>query len=158
MTAMKTLTSVFKGCTSLTGIPSGLFAGMTAVTTLNGMFQGCTALKEVSASEFASMTAVTNVGNMFNGCTGLASFPTDFFDNMKSITNIGNLFNGCVNLTGESPYTVVNGVKYHLYERTGENQAASGLKALATAASNRKGAFTGCTGLSDYDSIPAEYK
>ena len=158
MTAMKTLSSVFKGCTSLTEIPDGLFDGMAAVTTLNGMFQGCTQLKGVSSDEFAAMTAVTNVGNMFNGCTSLTSFPVDFFDNMKQITNVGNLFNGCSSLTGESPYTTVNGVKYHLYERTGENEAASGLKALGTATSNRKGCFAGCTGLSDYDSIPAEWK
>ena len=158
MSAVTTIGSLFSGCTSLASVPADLFKGMTAIKTMSSVFKDCTALTAVPEDIFAEVTAVITVNSMFSGCTNLKSCPVDFFDNMKQITNVGNLFNGCSSLTGESPYTTVNGVKYHLYERTGENEAASGLKALGTATSNRKGCFAGCTGLSDYDSIPAEWK
>ena len=65
-----------------------------------------------------------------------------------------NLFDGCTSLTGESPYTVVNGVKYHLYERTSANSEASGFKAVTA----HDFAFRGCTGLSDYSKIDGTWK
>ena len=56
--------------------------------------------------------------------------------------------------TSEVTYTVVAGVKSHLYDRTAENAAASGLTAITAA----KSSFAGCTKLSDYDKIPTTWK
>ena len=44
----------------------------------------------------------------------------------------------------------VNGVKYHLYERTSEATAITGFAYLK----NLKAMFKGCTKLTDYDKIP----
>ena len=87
---------------------------------------------------------------MFQGCSALETVPVGTFDNFKAATNINYLFDGCVSLSGESPYTVVNGVKYHLYDRTNENLEASGFVAL----SYLQNAFRGCTKLTDYGQIP----
>lgn len=156
VSGVTSLAGIFSGCTSLRTVPSGLFDGMTKVTTMSSLFKDCTSLTSVSKALFKDQTLVTNVNGMFSGCTGLVSFPVDFFDEMVKITNVGNLFNGCVNITGESPYTVVNGKKIHIYERT--NTAETGMSSIATATSSRKGCFAGCTGMTDYASIPDAWK
>ena len=57
---------------------------------------------------------------------------------------------GCKALTGESPYTIVNDAKVHLYERT----SALGFSTVST----KTDCFDGCTGLSDYGDMPTTWK
>ena len=73
---------------------------------------------------------------------------------MVSVTTVRFIFNGCTSLTGESPYTTIGGVKYHLYERTSANAETTGLKAITSF----EAAFRGCTGLSDYSQIDGTWK
>ncbi len=150
------LAGIFDGCSALRSVPADLFKGMTGITTMSNLFRGCSSLASVSKDMFGEMAAVTNVSGMFSGCTSLTAFPVDFFDNMLKITNVGNLFNGCQNIFGESPYTVVNGKKIHIYERI--NTAETGMASIATASSSRKGCFAGCTGMTDFASIPDMWK
>ena len=150
------LAGIFDGCSALRSVPADLFKGMTGITTMSNLFRGCSSLASVSKEMFGEMAAVTNVSGMFSGCTSLTAFPVDFFDNMLRITNVGNLFNGCQNIVGESPYTVVNGKKIHIYERI--NTAEIGMASIATASSSRKGCFAGCTGMTDFASIPDMWK
>ena len=82
--------------------------------------------------------------------SALESVNVGIFDNFKALTSATFTFDGCVALTGESPYTEVNGVKYHLYERTSEATAITGFAYLK----NLKAMFKGCTKLTDYDKIP----
>ena len=84
----------------------------------------------------------------------LKGIPVDIFDECTVLKSVTNAFSGCTSLSGESPYTIVNGIKYHLYDRTTENNPASGLTALTSTA----GCFKGCTQLSDYAQIPDAWK
>ena len=61
------------------------------------------------------------------------------------------LFYGCQSLTGESPYTLINGEKVHLYER--QNHPTEFLEITS-----HTSAFNNCTNLTDYESIPSNWK
>lgn len=91
-----------------------------------------------------------SVQSLFAGCTKLKKILPNIFDNCRKLTNFRDCFNGCSNLTGESPYTMVNGKKIKLWERSPENGFAK--------PTVYDGCFRGCTNLSDYDSIPSSWK
>lgn len=148
-TSATTLANVFKGCTGLASVPAGIFSGLTSVTSLSASFSGCTSLASVPEGLFAGLTKVTNCNSAFLDCAALTSVPVSLFDDCKAVTNFGKTFSGCTALKGESPYTVIDGVKYHLYERGG-NGAFAAVKTTA-------GCFAGCTGLTDYSTISASY-
>ena len=61
------------------------------------------------------------------------------------------LFVNCHNLVGESPYTIIDGVKYHLYERADAPDYF-----MRPADISR--CFAGCSQLDDYNDIPDEWK
>lgn len=149
MTGVTNISSAFSGCTALKSISAGIFSGMTAVTNLSDVFMNCTSLTSVPEGIFAGMSKVTNCNAAFMGCTSLVSVPVSVFDDCVKVTNFGDTFSGCAALKGESPYTEIDGVKYHLYERGG-NDAFSAVRTTA-------GCFEGCTGLSDYSTIAESY-
>lgn len=115
------------------------------------MFQGCEALESVPEGLFDAFEQVTTYAYTFQNCTALKSIPVSLFDASKGITAVNFLFAGCSGLTGESPYTLVEGVKIHLYERTTTN-------GFTKAITSRTKCFNGCTGLTDYEAIPTAWK
>ena len=108
---------LFSNCTSLTEIPEDLFASMTKVTRLDGIFKGCTSLREIPEKLFANNTQVISMWEAFAGCKSLQRIPAGLFDSMRTLQAVRLLFKNCSSLTGESPYTLINGEKVHLYER-----------------------------------------
>lgn len=143
-------TNTFKECSLLTEIPEGLFRANTSVTSFSGTFSNCTSLGSIPEKLFIHNEKVTSFTSVFNECTGLKSIPAGLFDGNLNVTNFSKAFLNCTLLSGESPYTLVEGNKIHLYERT----AALGFKVPSTYTN----CFTGCTGLSDYESIPSAWK
>lgn len=141
--------SVFANCTSLTEIPEDLFANSPTAVNLSSAFNGCTSLASVPEGIFAGLTAVTNFNSTFLNCSSLTGVPASLFDDCLKVTNFGKTFSGCTSLTGESPYTVIDGVKYHLYERE-NHDSFSTVKTTADC-------FSGCTGLTDYSTIETSH-
>lgn len=90
---------------------------------------------------------------MFCFLTSLKSIPAALFDKALMASKFDYAFAGCTGLTGESPYTMYNGNKIHLYERKqyynlgGFNNRITGTKC-----------FYNCTGLSDYEDITTGWK
>lgn len=94
-------------------------------------FENCTSLKSV-VNLFFRCARLTDVTNVFKGCTNiqLASRafqdcavlnpPVNVFDDCKKIQYFKESYNNLPAATNESPYTVVNGQKVHLWERTPE--------------------------------------
>ena len=144
---------LFKGCTGITHIPAGLFDKLDNVTNAREVFTGCTGITSVPEGLFDNMPKVKNMRDAFKECTALTSVPTNLFDKCTQITTVQGLFQNCVNLGGESPYTLVDGVKVHLYER---NSYPDTFKSITGDGS--KNVFTGCVKLSDYNSIPTSWK
>lgn len=143
------LSGAFNGCSALTEIPARIFEKNTEVTNLSSVFANCSKLNTIPEGIFSNLTKVSNFGSAFLNCSALTSVPVTIFDDAKAVTNFGKTFSGCTALKGESPHTTIEGVKYHLYERSGN--------ATFTAVKTTAGCFTGCTGLDDYTTISASY-
>lgn len=142
---------LFSNCTSLTEIPEDLFANMTKITRLDGIFKGCTSLREIPEKLFANNTQVISMWEAFAGCKSLQRIPTGLFDSMRTLQAVRLLFKSCSSLTGESPYTLINGKKVHLYERKDYPNEFLEI-------TSHTSAFNNCTNLTDYESIPSNWK
>lgn len=155
-------TSMFESCYALKTVPSELFAGCPAITSFEATFALCKGLESVPADLFAAIgtkTSSVTFSECFLECVSLKEIPASLFDTTRRINYIADCFNGCISLTGESPYTIVtdaegNETKVHLYERT----KGDAFPIAPTNASAHQGCFAGCTGLSDYENIPADWK
>lgn len=142
---------IFARCTSLKSIPANLFASMTKVTYMPGIFYECKALTNIPEGLFDHNPEVTYIGYSFEGCSNLQSVPTSLFDKMRTLQSTTRLFYGCQSLTGESPYTLINGKKVHLYER--QNYPSEFLEIT-----NHGNTFRNCTNLTDHESMPSDWR
>ncbi len=94
-------------------------------------FENCTSIKSVS-NLFLRCDRLTDVTNVFKGCTNIQNAvrvfqecavlnpPVNVFDDCKKAYNFKECYKNLPAATNESPYTVVNGQKVHLWERTPE--------------------------------------
>lgn len=139
---------VFSGCKALGHIPDNLFAGCSAVTSFFRVFWWCDGLETVGNGVFDGCTEVTDFGQSFYNCGKLQSVPAGIFDDCRKAADFKNAFNNAKSLTGESPYTVVDGTKVHLYERNAHSGAFAPVTGYGSC-------FAGCTGLTDYAAIEA---
>lgn len=150
---VKSYSMTFAGCSSLKTVGSEAIECDSKNPTVSNLFLDCTSLETVPADFMINVEAVTSLYCMFKN-SGIKSLPVNLFDKYVKLNDIRNLFENCKNLTGESPYTIVNGVKYHLYERTATASEVNGLAAITKYSL----AFKGCTGLSDYSQIDGTWK
>ena len=140
----------FIDCTSLESVPAQLFAANTRVTDLSSVFENCTSLTELPDGLLDTNTQLQDIDDMCSGCTSLKRIPTGLFDHNRLINRCYMAFYSCTALQGESPYTEINGVKYHLYERSNNP--------IEFTAPQGDRCFTGCRNLSDYDSMPESWR
>lgn len=96
-----------------------------------GAFQNCPTLNSV-ANLFTDCKSLTDVTDVFKGCANIQlalrvfqncavlNPPVNVFDDCKKAYNFKECYNNLPAATNESPYTVVNGQKVHLWERTPE--------------------------------------
>ncbi len=147
---VRNFTSVFNGCTSMKEIPERIFWDCINVSTFNDVFRN-TSITTVPEKVFWNCENVTSMANIFVDCFQLTSIPVSIFDNNRKVYNFETTFYNCPNLTGESPYTIINGVKYHLYDR--HRLPDYFVTPLIFGA-----CFVGCGNLSDYENIPQEWK
>ena len=144
-TDIRTFEFSFNGCSGLSSLSAELLAGCGNATDFSCMFQGCSALKTVPADLFAPcprarrffqtfcLSGLTEVPEglfasnpdiedfeaTFRECTALTALPACLFDHNRKVQNFALTFWGCWNLHGESPYSLVDSQKVHLYERIG---------------------------------------
>jgi hypothetical protein len=74
----------------------------------------------------------------------------NLFDNNRKITNFYECF-FCCPCEGESPYTVIDGKKWHLYERVDNPD-------YFVAPVNFENCFEACYNFKDFDQIPDAWK
>ena len=153
--AVTSFQGTFSACSALTAIPENLFASNPAVTDFGSTFSNCSALATIPEKLFANCPKVTSFSRTFLACKTLKSVPAGLFDNNRKVTDFGSrfygLFHNCSALTGESPYTVIDGQKVHLYERANYPEHF-------TAPSNVHNTFRECYNLTDYNQIPSNWK
>ena len=96
-----------------------------------GAFQNCPTLTSV-VNLFTDCESLTDVTDVFKGCANIQRAlrvfqncvvlnpPVNVFDDCKKAYTFKECYNNLPAATNESPYTVVNGQKVHLWERTPE--------------------------------------
>jgi hypothetical protein len=110
-----------------------MFDNCTLVTDYSYCFGNCTSL--TTAPSFSTNTAVTDFSACFYGCTSLTTAPSGMFDNCTLVTDYSYCFYYCFGLTGNS---------IQLWNLIPTPTGTS--------------CYYSCTGLSDYASIPSNWK
>ena len=142
---IRTFEFAFNGCSGLSSLSAELLAGCGNATDFSCMFLGCSDLETVPADLFAPcprarrffqtfcLSGLTEVPEglfasspdiedfeaAFRECSALTTLPAGLFDHNRKVQIFALTFWGCWNLRGESPYSLVDGQKVHLYERIG---------------------------------------
>ncbi len=114
---MESAAWLFAYCTNLQAIPENLFANNPKIDNFSATFYECDSLSSIPEGLFDNCPNVSGFHSTFLDCDKLQTVPVSLFDNNRKVTSFGSTFGWCSNLRGESPYTIINGVKYHLYER-----------------------------------------
>lgn len=144
--AAESFYGTFYGCSELLAVPDGLFAGLSKVTEFTRLFSYCSKLKTVGQDVFKGCTENTSFNQVFTACSKLESVPVNIFDDCRKVKDFRFAFRYGSSLKGESPYTLIDGKKVHLYERNSNLSHFTEITSYQTC-------FSGCTGLSDYDAI-----
>ena len=147
------ISSIFRR-TPIKKIPADLFSPFTQLRNAYYAFNECKDLESVPNNLFIHCKLLRNVENMFS-YSGLKVIPVDIFDSCIYLDNVSWCFSGLNNwegvVDGESPYTLINGVKVHLYERYLYPD-------YFDTPYSHEGCFGGCSNLTDYESMPQDWK
>ena len=147
-TAVTIFSYCFDNCSGLTSIPANLFASNTAVTSFRYCFYQCSGLTSIPDNLFTNNTAVTNFSYCFSNCSGLTSIPENLFATNTAVTNFTSCFSSCKGLTRNVP---VDSDGEPIYNRSGEGKEGYAIVI------DYSYCFAGCTGLTDYSSIPSSW-
>ena len=92
----------------------GLLEGLES---MEGAFRGVSTLRSVAPDALGCFSGVSSFRSAFEGCAALERVPVSLFDAALAATDFERCFYGVGSVTGESPYSVIDGQKVHLYER-----------------------------------------
>jgi hypothetical protein len=131
-----TFTDSFSSITTITTAPSGLFDNVPNATTFASCFFACTGLTSVPSTLFDTNTLAINFSSTFRNCRALTNVLQFTYNlNVTIFNNIYNMSTTVNALVGNAP---------ELWNRT---PTPSGTDA-----------FNNCTGLTNYASIPLNFK
>ena len=152
-TGITDFSNVFRDCTSLTSIPSGLFDSLVNVTNISGLFYNCTGLTSIPSGLFDNNTSVSgNVASVFYNCSGIASIPSGLLDSLSGITNANFFFARCYSLTSIpsgllDTWTNVTNLNVFFQYCTSLVSIPSGLFDNCTNVTSMQGCFAYCNSL-----------
>lgn len=118
--------------------------------TMRKAFDDCVKLSHLREGIFNNLGHISDFSSCFEGCTALETVPASLFDYCRKIKNADSLFEGCSNMTSESPYTMVDGNKVHLYERDQHPDEFVPVERFGEC-------FYRCEKLADYQTIESSY-
>jgi hypothetical protein len=148
LTNVNNISLAWYGCTGATGLPS--VAALIKNTSLNSTYYQCYSI----TNEFPDVSTHTNVTTMFNcwannrGYTGdIARMFSNTNAGMPFLTTSVGAFSNCISMTGQ-------GMRFVNMSKSAAYWANTGGPAFVSCAKT----FFNCTNLSDYATIPGEYK
>ena len=161
LSEVTTFTSAFRG-TGITSIPTDLFNYSPNAVNISATFQS-TAITSIPSGLFNSVPLVTNFSSCFSNCTTLTTVPSTLFDSCPNVVNFASTFQNCRLLTSPLQFTYNLSVStfVSVYNMSTTTNSMSGTapeiwnRIPAPAGTN---AFNNCVGLSNYASIPANFK
>lgn len=170
--SITSFSNCFKGCVGLTLCPQFPANSSTNNLSFASCFQGCTGITTAAVlpSVVSNSNKNANFSNMYNGCTGLLTLSSSHRRISPNGKDMSYMFKGCSRLVADISKIVGD------YETTGITTAKSidaiqafyGCSNLtgsapkwwnsATRFNSYSKCFYGCTGLSNYTSIPAGWR
>jgi hypothetical protein len=161
LSEVTTFTSAFRG-TGITSIPTDLFNYSPNAVNISATFQSI-AITSIPSGLFNSVPLVTNFSSCFSNCTALTTVPSTLFDLCPNVVNFASTFQNCRLLTSPLQFTYNLSVStfVSVYNMSTTTNSMSGTapeiwnRIPAPAGTN---AFNNCLGLSNYASIPANFK
>lgn len=163
-----TFYDTFLACKKITSIPPGLFNAQTNVTTFYATFDNCDLLKDIPPGLFDKHTNNLNFAWTFAKCYALTNIPAGLFDRHPKVTTFAYAFFRCYALPSIPPLLFDKNTNVTTYSKafedcralTGESPVNSAGKKLweLLPAPNGTNCFLNCTNLTDYTTIPANWK
>lgn len=155
-------TSFMRG-TRLTSIPSDIFDYSPNATSFTDCFSSITTITSVPTGLFNNVPAATTFANAFLGCASLTTVPSTLFDSNPNVLSFSGTFRNCLQLTNVLQFTYNTSVNNfsNIYNMT---TTANALVGTAPTIWSRSpiplgtNAFNNCFGLTNYASIPANFK
>ena len=149
--------------TRITSIPSDIFDYSPNATTFTDSFSSITTITTVPSGLFDNVPNVTTFASCFFACTALASVPSTLFDTNILAVNFSSTFRNCRALTNVLQFTYNTNVTIfnNIYNMSSTANALTGTAPelwLRNPLPSGTGAFLNCTGLSNYASIPVNWK
>lgn len=95
---LTTALNMFRDCSAISTIPSGLFYNSPGVVTFQGFCRN-SSIASIPADLFSNSPNVTSVEGAWRACSSLASIPQGLFDGAPSVTNFLDVFSGCSSVT-----------------------------------------------------------
>jgi hypothetical protein len=154
--------SLFQG-TRISSIPSDLFLYSPNATTFSNTFSSILTLTSVPTGLFDSVPNATTFASCFFGCTSLTTVPSTLFDQNTTAVNFSGTFYNCRALTNVLQFTYNTSVTIfnNVYYMSSTSNALTGTAPTLwtrTPAPSGTRAFYNCTGLTNYASIPSNFK
>jgi hypothetical protein len=149
--------------TRITAIPADIFDYSPSATTFTDSFSSITTITTAPSGLFDFVTNATTFASCFFACTGLTSVPSTLFDTNTLAVNFSSTFRNCRALTNVLQFTFNTNVTIfnNIYNMS---STANALTGTAPELWNRiptpsgTDAFNNCTGLSNFASIPVNFK
>ena len=155
-------TSLFQG-TRISTIPSDLFAYSPKATTFSNTFSSNTSITSVPSGLFDLVPLATSFASCFFSCTSITSVPSTLFDQNTNAVNFSGTFYNCRALTNVLQFTYNTNVTIfnNVYYMSTTSNALTGTapeiwNRIPTPSGTT--AFHNCTGLTNYASIPSNFK
>jgi hypothetical protein len=148
--------------TGLTSIPSDLFDYSPKVTTFSNAFAS-TPITSIPTGLFDTTTLATEFTSCFSNCTSLSSVPSTLFDLNTSAINFSSTFRNCISVTSPLQFTYNTSVTTFasIYFMSTTANAMTGTAPtlwLRSPLPSGTTAFRNCTALTNYASIPTNWK
>jgi len=153
----------FMRSTGITTIPSGLFDLSINVTTFTDAFSFNSGITSIPTGLFDNCTNVTIFSSTFNACVNLVTVPSTLFDQNINVVNFSSCFRNCRSVTSPLQFTFNTAVTTfaNLYNMGSVVNAMTGTApTLWSRIPEPYGifAFRNCINLSNYASIPFNWK
>jgi len=154
--------SNFMRSTAITTIPSTIFSYSIQALSFSDAFS-FTSITAIPSGLFTNNTKVTSFSSTFNGCASLASYPSNLFDTNINVLDFSGTFKFCSQLTSvlQFTYNTVVTTFASVYQMATTSNSLTGIAPSIWTRSPQPigtAAFRNCTGLSNYSSIPSNFK
>ena len=155
--------NTFRG-TSITSIPSGLFSFSTAAEEFVDTFS-FTTITSVPNNLFDNNTNASSFASTFNACTSLVTVPNELFRYNTNVINFSSTFrnNRALENIPTFQYNQNVSIFLNIFNMSSTNNGSSNwgnVEALWSRSPEPLGvnAFNNCTGVTNYNAIPTNWK